>query len=269
MTRYLTEEEVIAIHERVCSDFARTSDPVGMGGTRDDGRLLSSVVARQHVGFGGELKYADPLANAATLTFGICCGHPFHNGNKRTALVSMLAHLDRNNLTLFGVKQAHLYSMIKSVAEHQFGIRKDPRKKRRVYSPREVDEEVRAIARWLEKYARPFRRGERLITYKQLRRVLATHGLDLAHPKNNAIGVYREVQVKTLFKTRTEQVHVTTIPYPGDSKVVGFSTIKRIRRNCGLDEQNGCDAKAFYEGSDVIDVFVNEYRGILSRLARE
>lgn len=65
---------------------------------RGKGELLESAVARQFVGFGGELKYPSPIYNAATLTYGITSNHPFHNGNKRAALVAMLCHLDKNSL---------------------------------------------------------------------------------------------------------------------------------------------------------------------------
>ena len=172
MVSTLACEEVLAIHDRVVEDFADDADPVGLGGPREEGRLLESVVARQHVGFGDAVKYPDPLSNAATLAFGLCCGHPFHNGNRRTALVAMLAHLDRNRLTSFGARQNELYRMIKAVATHTLGVRPDPRNKRRKYTEREADEEVAAIAVWLKRYARAYERGERILTYKQLRKVL-------------------------------------------------------------------------------------------------
>jgi len=62
--------------------------------------LLASAVARQESGYGNTLKYHEPIINAATLLYGICNDHPFHNGNKRTALVCALAHLDRNRQIL-------------------------------------------------------------------------------------------------------------------------------------------------------------------------
>src|SRR5262249_14431063 len=95
----LSTDEVLRIHDRVCADFGTTADPIAPAGVRDP-KLLESAVARQRVGFGPFLKYSDPFDNAATLTFGVCCNHAFHNGNKRTALVSMLAHLDANKHTL-------------------------------------------------------------------------------------------------------------------------------------------------------------------------
>jgi death on curing protein len=269
---FLTYAEVLAIHERVCNDFANTDDPVGLGGVRDQGRLLESVIARQHVGYGDDLKYADPLANAATLTFGLCCGHPFNNGNKRTALVSMLAHLDRNDRTVVGIKQKELYTMIKSVANHSLGDRPDRRRRDRPYSRREADTEVELIRVWLSKNARKVQRGERTINYRQLRRILSHFDLEMANPKNNSIGIYRAVEKRRgLMRNKVvmERQHIATIGYPGDSKIVGMNAIKQVRRLCQLDEKHGCDTAAFYDGADIIDVFINEYRTILEKLARE
>lgn len=264
--------QVLAIHNRVVEDFADDADPVGISGPREEGRLLESVVSRQHVGFGDVMKHPNALANAATLTFGLCCGHPFHNGNKRTALVAMLAHLDANGLTIFGVAEKQLYNMIKAVAEHELGIRPDPRKRKdRRYTRREADAEVEAIAAWLKRYARKYQRGERPLTYKQLRRVLKALDLEMANPKGNAIGVYRDVERKKPItrKVVVDRKHVATIPYPGENRVVGERVIKDIRKMCKLDAAHGYDTAAFYDAEDIVDVFIDKYRTILSRLARQ
>src|SRR5205823_1027572 len=110
----LSVEEVLRIHEILVADFAATGDPVGQMGVRSIG-LLESAVNRQHSGHGQTLKYPDSLGNAATLAFGICCDHPFVNGNKRTALVATLVHLDKNNLCLHDTSQSDLYRLMLSI----------------------------------------------------------------------------------------------------------------------------------------------------------
>lgn len=272
VTEFLSTDEVLAIHRRVCLDFAQTDDPVGWEGPRDKG-LLESAVSRQHVGLGNVLKHPDPLSNAATLAFGLCCGHPFHNGNKRTALVAMLAHLDKNQLSVFGIRQKELYDMILRVATHSLGIRVPARRRKRMdYTRREADAEVAAIRDWLEKNARKVERGERRITYRQLRQILGKFGYQMDHPRNNSIGIYRVEQVKRGLlrnKTVNQQKRIAAIGYPGENKVMGVKSIKQVRRLCRLDEANGCDTASFYEGADVIDVFINEYRGVLRKLSKE
>src|SRR6187402_3953254 len=96
--QYLSTEDIESIHNYLANDFANDDDPISPAGIKSE-HLLGSAVYRQHSGFEGYLKYSDAISNAATLIYGICNDHPFHNGNKRTALVSLLVHLDKNKLT--------------------------------------------------------------------------------------------------------------------------------------------------------------------------
>jgi len=268
----LSVEDILYIHRRVCEDFSTDDDPVGFGGTRDGGQLLDSAVYRQHIGFGGKLKFATAYENAATLAFGLCCNHPFNNGNKRTALVSMLAHLQRNNHSVFGINQDDLYAMIKDVATHTLGQgRIPPRRKNREYTPREADDEVQAITKWLEARSRKIHRGEQQITYRQLTQILTQHGFKVAERKSNYAGIFREVKRRRppLLKRTVEWQRVGKIGYPSDGRLVGMNEIKHIRRICKLDEPNGCDTESFYEGADRIEPFINGYRKVLTRLSKE
>ena len=113
----LSVEDVVFIHERLCADFEDSPDPIDPPGIRSMS-LLESAVCRQESGFDDLLKYHEPVINAATLLYGICNDHPFHNGNKRTSLVATLAHLDRNRLVLHQTKQKELFRLMISVADH-------------------------------------------------------------------------------------------------------------------------------------------------------
>src|ERR1700674_5160443 len=137
--------------------------------------LLESAAGRQLVGFEGRLKYPDPIRCAATLTYGVCCNHAFHNGNKRAALVAMLVHLDRNRMSLFEVDQSQLYSMVLEVANHTIGLRKKQLSKGDV-GRRDPDEEVGAIADWIKRNSDKLTRGEKPITYRRLRTILQSFG---------------------------------------------------------------------------------------------
>ena len=69
----------------------------GPDGIRDLG-LLESALARPHNKFAyGE---ADLAALAAAYGFGIARNHPFVDGNKRTALASLIVFLNLNKLDL-------------------------------------------------------------------------------------------------------------------------------------------------------------------------
>lgn len=262
----LSTEEVIQIHERLVQDFAEAGDPIVPCGVRSIA-LLESAISRQHTSLAGTLKYPGAIDNAATLMYGLCCDHPFHNGNKRTALVAMLVHLDRNRLSLFGVNQKDLFEMIIEVAQHTLATRKRTKGKNRP-TP---DEEVQAIANWISKRADKLIRGERTITYRELRRILEGFGYYMENPKGNSIEIVRYEKVKKgIFKRRTEneRKHITSIGYPGETKEVGIKIVKQVRRICRLCEEDGVDSECFYHDTIVLDAFINRYRIILRRLAR-
>ena len=227
--------------------------------------------ARQYTGYGHWLKYDTVWSNAATLTFGICCNHAFHNGNKRTALVCMIAHLERNRHTLFDTKHDQLYAMIKDVAKHSLGEKSSSRGKPKPPTPRDADREVDEITRWLRKRARRIERDDRRITARQLRTIVAQHGYELRDPKNNAIVVCKRVERRKGLGLRkiTAYERVCSIAYRGDTQPIPLKDVRLVRRLCELDEPHGYDAHAFYKSADPVDVWINEYRGVLARLSKE
>jgi death on curing protein len=270
----LTIEEIERIHYILCADYADAEDPIGYGGIKSRA-LLESAVARQYSGFGPFRKYPTPCLNAATIAFGICNNHPFHNGNKRTALVAMLAHLDKNHLALKGdVSQNDLYDLMIALATHTLTQeRVPPRKRRKIGAFRfPADHQVTGLAAWLEKRVDRVRRGERQVTYRQLPQILKRFGYVLGDPRpGNVIDVCREVQVrKGLLRreTTTELKTVGRIGYRNQGETVSIKTMKQLRQMCRLREEDGVDANAFYDGAAVIDTFVNRYRTVLRRLAR-
>jgi death on curing protein len=270
MLCHLDTDEVLRIHDRVCRDFAASDDPVDTPGVRDHG-LLESAVARQHTGYGLWLKYDTVWSNAATLTFGLCCNHAFHNGNKRTALVCMIAHLEKNRHALFDTKHDQLYTMIKDVAKHTLGDRTSSRGKPKPPAPRDADKEVAEIARWLRKRARRVDRKDRQITGRQLRTIIAQHGYELRDAKNNSIVVCKRVERRKGLSLRkiTTYDRVCNIAFRGDTQPVALNDVRLVRKLCELDEEHGYDAHAFYKSADPVDVWINDYRGVLARLSKE
>jgi len=265
----LSAGDLIQIHRCLVRDFADEGDPIVPDGVKSM-PLLESAAGRQLVGYDGRLKYPDPIRNAATLAYGVCCNHAFHNGNKRTALVAMLVHLDRNRMSLFEVNQAQLYSMILEVANHTIGLRKERLVKSET-ARRDSDEEVSAIAEWIKRNSDKLTRGEKPITYRRLRSILQSFEYSMEDPHDNSIDIVRWETRKEGFwrRERRARVHVTTIPYPGDGKTVPLNTIKFVRNICRLREEHGVDSSSFYDDVVVIDAFINRYRTILRRLANK
>lgn len=59
--------------------------------------LLTSAICRQTCGYNGHRKYTDNIEICSTLFYGLVKNHAFHDGNKRTALLTLLAQLQSYN----------------------------------------------------------------------------------------------------------------------------------------------------------------------------
>ena len=141
---------------------------------------------RQNTSFGGIHKYPDVFDNVASLMFGLTNDHPFHNGNKRTALLAGLLHLDLNGWVINDAKWEDLYDLMLNIANHSMA---EPKKGALTSG---ADDEVNAIAKWLRIRARKISRGERVITYRELWRILGRYGYQLGAKKHNYVEIMRE-----------------------------------------------------------------------------
>jgi len=266
--RILTVDDVLSIYAAITEDFTGSADPISPAGVRDHG-LLESAVYRQETGFDGRLKYDHPLLSAASLAYGICCDHPFHNGNKRAALVSLLVHVDRNDYVLSGVDQKELYDTMLAIADHRLGVREEHRSRKTIVR-RSSDEEVDAIYRWLRPYAGKIDRGERVITYRQLRKALGQFNITIEVTDGNQAELVRyEQRVVGIFVKRQEKVRVKIchIGHRNEGTDIPKAEVKRIRERCGVTEDKGVGSGSFYSTGVVVDAFVCRYRRVLQRLA--
>lgn len=88
MSTYLTLDDVQGIHQDSVEAFG------GSHGIRDSAGLEAAVM-RPQSGY-----YQDAIAEAAALWESLSQNHPFVDGNKRTAIASMAAHLAINGYGL-------------------------------------------------------------------------------------------------------------------------------------------------------------------------
>lgn len=264
MISMLGTEDVKTIHDILTADFELAEDPISPSGIKSE-HLLESAISRQHTGFGNKMKYDSAILNAASLTYGICSNHPFHNGNKRTSLVAMLCHLDKNDLTFKeDVSHSELYQFMLDIASHRFATTT-------VKGATDVsDGEVQQMAQWMRKRTRRVENGERLVTFRELRTILQAHGYHLEDLHNNTVDVVKYEEKSTWLGLRTEKkrVRVMRMSYPSDGQVVGRGLLRDLRKRCELSEREGIDSKIFYTKSLPTDHFVISYRGTLRRLAR-
>lgn len=106
--RYLTIEEILAIHIEAIQEFGGTAEVLSFD------RLWSCVETPQQTMFGEDL-YPDIISKAAILFSTLIKNHPFLDGNKRTALAALFEFLARNGYTL-EAKNDELYQFTLDIA---------------------------------------------------------------------------------------------------------------------------------------------------------
>lgn len=259
--RHLTVDEVRDIHSLLVRDFGESPDPIWPPGVKSE-TMLGSAVHRPHTANGGEVKYPTIEMAAAALLYAIINDHPFHNGNKRTALVSMGAFLYENGVQLTASQDA-LFKFVLKVSQRSIVARD---------APDRSDREVLAISRWIRDNTRLIERGERVLTWLKFKRVLTHYGVTWSHPrKGNRIDLSRtcEEEERVGFRKRkVKRILNCQVAYRDDGREVARNTIDHVRHELHLDESHGIDSAAFYDLREEPDDFIVEYQQTLRRLAK-
>lgn len=257
--RMLSEDEVRAIHRALEVDFAQSEDPILPPGVRDS-VLLSSALLRPHTHLSGHLKYPTVELAAAALFHSLIHNHPFFNGNKRTALVSLLAFLDENGLVPKCSEQ-ELFRFTLRTAQHRLVPE---------HADERSDREVQEIARWIKANSRVVERGERPMKWIALKQRLREFGCrwEPAGGRGNRLNVAREVpRPRRLGIARRPETLTTQVAWAGDGTEADRSAVHKLRHDLHLDDDHDVDSAIFYAGAE-IDAFIIDYRRILKRLAK-
>lgn len=93
MTIFLAIDEVIATHDRIIKETGGREGIFSF-------TLLHSAVERPKATFSGMDLYPTIFEKAASLIHSLIQNHPFEDGNKRTALASMVRFLHLNGYVL-------------------------------------------------------------------------------------------------------------------------------------------------------------------------
>lgn len=128
--RYLTPAEVIALHRRMMEGMGWAPAPL-----RSQDLLESAIQRAQAAAY---YAGADLVEQACVLAVGISQNQPFLDGNKRTALVSLLAFLRLNGLKYSG-DRFEIADRLVAVAEREGSL----------------EEATTAFAMWLRERVHP------------------------------------------------------------------------------------------------------------------
>lgn len=244
---YLTAEEVTQIHWVLVEDYSRSEDPIEPPGPRDP-NFVEGALFRAKTSLGSEDKYPTvPMAGAA-MFHSLVHDHPFHNGNKRTALVSLLVFLDKNGY-VFEIHQDYLFGYVIRLASH--GVIK-----RSAYRSVDfADAEVLEVSEWVKRNMRSVNKAELRIKAHDLRSILSAYGCEFEVLSGNRMNINRGE-------------YSTQIYYQSEGYEYPRNAIHKVRKDVRLDEEHGYDSEIFYNAGSRIPGFINKYRKTLNKLAK-
>lgn len=257
--RMLSYEDVLSIHWALVEDFAKHQDPIVPPGVSSE-NLLHSALFRLQTAIGGKLKYPTVEMAAAALLHSIVHDHPFHKGNKRTSLVSMLVFLDENGLILT-CDENILFKFVIQLAQHRIV---------KSYEDNFADREVLAVSEWIFNNSHEIEKGERPVPFRKLRQILSGYECIMEYgTRGSKVNIQRTVE-KVGFLGKKETLNLKTqIYYVGEGREVERHTINKIWADLQLDEESGVDSAAFYGRlTSQINDFITLYRKTLERLAK-
>lgn len=259
-------EEVLRAHFLLCDYFIREGEAIATPGPRDK-ILLGSAISRQASGFAGKLKWSNPLEMTATLFYGLVKNHPFHDGNKRTALLVALHQLIRFG-RLPDASQKDFETLVVRTAANELSNYSTYKKHFKKHSD-EIDARVAFIADFFQRKSRRSDSRFYAITFNELATLLPRFGFQLSNPSGNFIDIVRPQEESYGFlrlKKRVVHKKICQIGYPGGTKEVGAGAISTIRRECGLTSLNGIDSQVFFKDADPLSSLIARYHKPLLRL---
>ncbi len=99
MIRELSVDEVVRLHGELEEIHRGSGDPIFPPGIKNRG-LLEAAVKRPFTAAFGHEHFPGLEQKAAILVWSMICYHPFHNGNKRTAIAALRSFLQHNDHAL-------------------------------------------------------------------------------------------------------------------------------------------------------------------------
>ena len=188
-------------------------------------------------------KYPTLHEAAAALTHSLVHNHPFVDGNKRTAVVSLLAFLNNNKKMLFVTDNDELFDKITALASHSIS----PKVSGDATS-NDPDVEVEMMAKWIKS---AIDARYRPMKARKLFSILKREGcVIMGDRQGNQTGIKRG-PYRTYISVRSE------------GQELPKKTVKKVCKDLKLDKGDGFDIYTEQQAAD----FIEDWRDILDRLA--
>lgn len=246
------------------------SDPTAEGlaermliGIRDM-NLLASALGRQNVAYMGQLKYKQPLDICATLFFGLVKDHAFSDGNKRTALLTLLYQLD-----CYGYRpqanQKDFEKLVVAVAADEMDMHYKKLWKHasaKDKSDRVVEVISRLLKQMTKKKDSSFHTDITAIEFAHAVARIPDCSYDIS---GNKIKYTRKIITKRWFGQTSTRIKAIAIPYRGNTRVIGAGTAREVLDALELYDQFP-DYQSFFVGTDPRYMLISQFEGPLRRL---
>ncbi len=255
----ISVEDVLCAHYHIVDHFYHSTESekkVGGIGPKDI-NMLCSAVARQ-------CWENDPIESCASLLYGLIQNHPFHDCNKRTAILTAFYSLRLLN-RIPDVAHASFEKLTVNIARKKLINYKQ-------YSKilKKENGEVLVIDSFLKAKTRAIEYDKPMVTYNKLNSILNKNGSSLKNPSKGYIDVVRTEPVKKygfIPSSKKKEVRLGRIIFRGWSRDVEPAGLDRVRKMTGLTLEQGVDSKIFFRGAESLPSLIEEYSEMLRRLA--
>lgn len=255
----ITVEDVLKAHYLICEYFENETGEKSLYGLKNY-NLLASAVARQSVSLGNFYKYNSGIEKEATVFYGLVKNHAFHDGNKRTALLSLLyflLNIGRRPV----VKQTEFEMLTERVASDEYFKYKKWNDFSKNYKGETIDLKIDFIAKLLIKFTVKKDDSYKALTYRELDTMLHPYGFYLEPCGSQEVNLcYR----KKNWKGKEEVVKLYQIGFKGWTKQIYEKSFKCLMAE--IKKKVDIDIGTIIRGGEPMYKLIETFAGPLSRL---
>lgn len=231
--------------------------------------MLMSAIGRQFVSFNGKVKWQGFYEVAATLFFGLVKNHPFHDGNKRTAFLSLALFLRKNDYG-FRVNPSALEKLTLAVASsnYEFLSRYNFKALEQVHG--KDDAVVYSVAAFLREKTRKCNRQYRRVRWSEFENSLARLGFYFGDRNRNKVEIYhfaREKIFGVAMGAKKVKVVDLKVDYPGAKCQMEVQTVKSILKKLNVVGSR-FDYNSIFE-EEPLYCMIQDFEDLIARLKDE